>query len=184
MINLLIEECDRDLAAEPPPPLEALEAGDQRALARWITCIEADALDPAAVDALRSAARPASARRCSASPAPADRESRRLTDELIRRFRLDQEDKLSIAVLAVDPTRRQGGGALLGDRIRMNAIDAGNVFFRSLATRGPAVRDARPVRPRGGGLPRPPGSAWSSSRRLASGRVTPRSPTSPMSPST
>ena len=59
-----------------------------------------------------------------------------LTDELIRRFRLDQEDKLSIAVLAVDPTRRRGGGALLGDRIRMNAIDAPNVFFRSLATRG------------------------------------------------
>ena len=58
-----------------------------------------------------------------------------LTDELIRRFRLDQEDKLSIAVLAVDPTRRRGGGALLGDRIRMNSIAAGNVFFRSLATR-------------------------------------------------
>ncbi len=59
-----------------------------------------------------------------------------LTDELIRRFRLDHEDKLSIAVLAVDPTRRRGGGALLGDRIRMNAIDAPNVYFRSLATRG------------------------------------------------
>ena len=41
-----------------------------------------------------------------------------------------------MAVLAVDPTRRRGGGALLGDRIRMNAIDAGNIFFRSLATRG------------------------------------------------
>src|SRR5208283_2947266 len=61
-----------------------------------------------------------------------------LTDEIIRRFRLDQEDKLPIAVLAVDPTRRRGGGALLGDRIRMNAIDAPNVFFRSLATRGAA----------------------------------------------
>ena len=61
-----------------------------------------------------------------------------LTDELVRRFRLDQEDKLRIAVLAVDPTRRKGGGALLGDRIRMNAIDdrdPSQVFFRSLATR-------------------------------------------------
>ena len=47
-----------------------------------------------------------------------------LTDELVRRFRVDQEDKLRIAVLAVDPTRRKGGGALLGDRIRMNALDA------------------------------------------------------------
>ena len=45
-----------------------------------------------------------------------------LTDELVRRFRLDQEDKLRIAVLAVDPTRRRGGGALLGDRIRMNSL--------------------------------------------------------------
>ena len=59
-----------------------------------------------------------------------------LTDELVRRFRVDQEDKLRVAVLAVDPTRRRGGGALLGDRIRMNALDGGRVFFRSLATRG------------------------------------------------
>ena len=75
MINLLIEECDRDLAGDGTPPLEVLEAGDRRALARWITCIEADALDPAAVDALRSCAgrHPC---RCSASPAPVARESR------------------------------------------------------------------------------------------------------------
>ncbi|MEA3122827.1 MAG: isobutyryl-CoA mutase [Paraburkholderia sp.] len=62
-----------------------------------------------------------------------------LTDELVRRFRLDYGDALTIAVLAVDPSRRKSGGALLGDRIRMNAI--GNwgggprVFMRSLATR-------------------------------------------------
>ena len=59
-----------------------------------------------------------------------------LTDELVRRFRTDQQDKLRIAVLAVDPTRRRYGGALLGDRIRMNALDGDHVFFRSLATRG------------------------------------------------
>jgi isobutyryl-CoA mutase len=59
-----------------------------------------------------------------------------LTDELVRRLRTDQQDKLRIAVLAVDPTRRRGGGALLGDRIRMNALDTSRVFFRSLATRG------------------------------------------------
>ena len=59
-----------------------------------------------------------------------------LTDELVRRFRLDQEDKLRIAVLAIDPTRRRGGGALLGDRIRMNAVEPPQVFFRSMATRG------------------------------------------------
>ena len=59
-----------------------------------------------------------------------------LTDELIRRLRLDQQDKLRVAVLAVDPTRSRGGGALLGDRIRMSSLDGDRVFFRSLATRG------------------------------------------------
>ena len=62
-----------------------------------------------------------------------------LTDELLRRFRVDQEGKLRIAVIAVDPTRRKGGGALLGDRIRMNAIGpwqkGSRIFMRSLATR-------------------------------------------------
>ena len=59
-----------------------------------------------------------------------------LTDEVVQRLRLDQADRLRIAVLAVDPTRRKTGGALLGDRIRMNALDHPNVYMRSLATRG------------------------------------------------
>ena len=59
-----------------------------------------------------------------------------LTDELIRRFRLGQGDRLKLAIIAVDPTRRKTGGALLGDRIRMNAIDHPNIFMRSVATRG------------------------------------------------
>jgi methylmalonyl-CoA mutase len=59
-----------------------------------------------------------------------------LTDELIRRFRQDSEDSLKIAVLAIDPTRRKTGGALLGDRIRMNAIYHQNIFMRSIGTRG------------------------------------------------
>src|SRR3954466_11574582 len=58
-----------------------------------------------------------------------------LVDELIRRFRLDQDDRLRIAVRAVDPWSRKSGGALLGDRIRMNAIEGDRVFMRSLATR-------------------------------------------------
>ncbi|MCG6871068.1 MAG: cobalamin-dependent protein, partial [Gammaproteobacteria bacterium] len=58
-----------------------------------------------------------------------------LTDELIRRFRQDYGDALRIAVLAVDPTRRRSGGALLGDRIRMNSLAGERIYFRSLATR-------------------------------------------------
>ena len=46
-----------------------------------------------------------------------------LTDELIRRMRLDQDDELNIALISIDPSRRKSGGALLGDRIRMNAIN-------------------------------------------------------------
>ncbi|HEY3598496.1 MAG TPA: fused isobutyryl-CoA mutase/GTPase IcmF [Paraburkholderia sp.] len=73
-----------------------------------------------------------------------------LTDELIRRFRLDYDDALTIAVIAIDPSRRKSGGALLGDRIRMNAIGdwgAGpRVFMRSLATREASseISDALP----------------------------------------
>ena len=59
-----------------------------------------------------------------------------LTDELVRRLRVDQQDKLRVACVAIDPTRRRGGGALLGDRIRMNSLDGDRVYFRSLATRG------------------------------------------------
>ena len=58
-----------------------------------------------------------------------------LTDEIVRRFRIDSGDRVKLAVLAIDPTRRKTGGALLGDRIRMNAIYAPNVFMRSIATR-------------------------------------------------
>ncbi|MBU2864019.1 cobalamin-dependent protein [Reinekea forsetii] len=57
-----------------------------------------------------------------------------LTDELVLRFATTFPDR-KFAVLAVDPTRRRTGGALLGDRIRMNSIRQPNVFFRSMATR-------------------------------------------------
>ncbi len=57
-----------------------------------------------------------------------------LVDELVRRFLLDFADK-SVAVISVDPSKRKTGGALLGDRIRMNAIDSERVYMRSLATR-------------------------------------------------
>ncbi|MGI9301649.1 MAG: fused isobutyryl-CoA mutase/GTPase IcmF [Gammaproteobacteria bacterium] len=58
-----------------------------------------------------------------------------VTDEIVRRFRLDYDDTLKIAIIAIDPSRRKTGGALLGDRIRMNAVDSPNIFMRSVATR-------------------------------------------------
>ena len=57
-----------------------------------------------------------------------------LVDELVRRFLIDFPQK-TIGILSVDPSKRKTGGALLGDRIRMNAINSPRVYMRSLATR-------------------------------------------------
>ncbi|MBU3725238.1 MAG: methylmalonyl-CoA mutase [Burkholderiaceae bacterium] len=69
-----------------------------------------------------------------------------LTDELVLRFRIDHGDDIRIAVLSIDPSRRKSHGALLGDRIRMNAINHPNIYMRSLATRnaGSEISDALP----------------------------------------
>ncbi len=134
MINELIRECDIDLAAEPPS-LDAILTGDRRALARAITCLQAGRLPEADQTALAAAAASRTVPVLGITGTGGSGKSS-LTDELVRRLRADQQDKLRVAVLAVDPTRRRGGGALLGDRIRQNALDGDHVFFRSLATRG------------------------------------------------
>lgn len=133
MINLMVEACDVDLAAQAPATLDGLRAGDRLALARWLSVLEAGRMAPALRDELLQAAQ---ARRAPVlgitGTGGAGKSS--LTDELIRRFRLDRDEALKIAVLAADPVRRRSGGALLGDRIRMNAIEHPNLYLRSLAT--------------------------------------------------
>jgi methylmalonyl-CoA mutase len=142
MINTIVEACDVDPVAVPLTSVDEVLAGDQGALARAITALELGRLDAALLDQLRVAAAGRTVPVLGITGTGGSGKSS-LTDELVRRFRLDQEDKLRIAVLAIDPTRRRGGGALLGDRIRMNAIDPPPVLFRSLATRGAAeVPDA------------------------------------------
>jgi methylmalonyl-CoA mutase len=135
MINEVVTACDVDLAQDMPKDLNALKAGDKRVLARFITGLEAESVPAKLRDELLRAAE--------ASKAPvlgitgtggAGKSS--LTDELIRRFRLDQDDRLKIAISSIDPSRRKSGGALLGDRIRMNAIQHPNIYMRSMATRG------------------------------------------------
>jgi methylmalonyl-CoA mutase len=134
MINELIQVCDVDLTADPAPA-EAVLAGERRALARTITCLQGDRLPEDTRTALAAAAAGRSVPVLGITGTGGSGKSS-LTDELIRRLRTDQHDKLRVAVLAVDPTRRRSGGALLGDRIRMNALDGEHVYFRSLATRG------------------------------------------------
>ncbi|MGH8999873.1 MAG: fused isobutyryl-CoA mutase/GTPase IcmF [Acidimicrobiia bacterium] len=135
MINTMIRTCDVDLAADVPASLDDLYAGEQRALARVITVLEAGRMPAGLLAEIRTAAGGRTVPVLGITGTGGSGKSS-LTDELLRRFRLDQEDKLRIAVIAVDPTRRKGGGALLGDRIRMNALDSPQVYFRSLATRG------------------------------------------------
>jgi methylmalonyl-CoA mutase len=135
MVNTIIEACDIDLAADAPASADDLLAGDPRALARTVTAIQGGTLGDAVLGELRQAARRRAVPVLGVTGTGGSGKSS-LTDELVRRLRLDYDDKLRIAVVAVDPTRRRAGGALLGDRIRMNAVDGPHVFVRSLATRG------------------------------------------------
>ncbi|WP_232839711.1 methylmalonyl-CoA mutase family protein, partial [Nocardia aurea] len=136
MINKLIEECDVELPGAPAA--EAVVSGDQAALARAITLIESGRAPDDLLEALRAAGGRAPRRAPVLGITGTGGSGKSsLTDELVRRLRVDNDDKLRIAVIAIDPTRRRGGGALLGDRIRMNSLGP-QTHFRSLATRGAA----------------------------------------------
>ncbi|MBK1788669.1 fused isobutyryl-CoA mutase/GTPase IcmF [Prauserella cavernicola] len=134
MINLMVRECDSDLAVQENGSVEQLLSGDVPTLARTITRLQQEVLPPEWLARIEETARTRTVPVLGITGTGGSGKSS-LTDELVRRFRLDQEDKLRIAVLAIDPSRRKGGGALLGDRIRMNCLDRDRVFFRSLATR-------------------------------------------------
>jgi methylmalonyl-CoA mutase len=151
MIADMIQRCDMDLTQMPAQALTDLQGHGQaawRALSRTITAIEAGACPPHLHQSIATAADRSTAVVLGVTGTGGAGKSS-LTDELIRRFRLDMGDQLHIAVISIDPSRRKSGGALLGDRIRMNAInpwpksgadggqaeDGRRVFMRSLATR-------------------------------------------------
>ena len=129
MINHMLELTDFDpvetVGAASP---EAIRSGQPQALARAITMAElgkSEALDlvtPVEKAPVVGITGTGGAGKSS------------LTDELIRRYLLDFPER-RVALLCVDPSRRKSGGALLGDRIRMNAIGTDRVYMRSLATR-------------------------------------------------
>ena len=135
IINEMIETSDCGLTdISMPENLEGLRDNGYSKLARLITALDEDEL---AKDKLANISEQAAAYDKTpvlgiTGTGGAGKSS--LTDELIRRFNLELED-LKIAVIAIDPTKRKTGGALLGDRIRMNAIDHPNIYFRSIATR-------------------------------------------------
>src|SRR5258706_4642848 len=138
MINEIVAAADSDLAHALPESLSKLTDGDRfartRALARLITGLESGAV-PEKLRAQMLALAQKSTVPALGITGTGGAGKSSLTDELVRRFRLDQHDALKIAIISIDPSRRKSGGALLGDRIRMNAIEHPNVYMRSLATR-------------------------------------------------
>jgi methylmalonyl-CoA mutase len=154
MIGEMVMRCDKDLTGFAPTSVQAIQGHGEmqwRALAQLITALEnekaaGEAKGAPSADFTRLVGDiRAHAATCKTpvlgitGTGGAGKSS--LTDELIRRLRLDQGDRLRVAVISIDPSRRKSGGALLGDRIRMNAIapwgrtGEQRVFMRSLATR-------------------------------------------------
>ena len=129
MINDLVEKSDHDTPNTYADQLaEKVKTQDPRALAEAITAGEREQMDLIgfAKDAKRAPVLGIT------GTGGAGKSS--LTDELVRRFLIDQPDK-TIAIVSIDPSKRKTGGALLGDRIRMNAVYNPRVYMRSFATR-------------------------------------------------
>jgi len=135
MINDMVERCDRSPSLAIPEGegiLELLKSKDVNMIARLISLAEND------YETFTTIFRPLGKLK-GACPVlgftgtgGAGKSS--LVDELVRRFLADFEDK-TLGIISVDPSKRKTGGALLGDRIRMNAIKNDRVYMRSLATR-------------------------------------------------
>jgi len=141
MIGEMVMRCDQDLSVHAPKTLDAIQGHGEmawRALAQLITALENGKADATLVEQLRAQAAKRQVPVLGITGTGGAGKSS-LTDELIRRLRLDQGDSLRVALISIDPSRRKSGGALLGDRIRMNAIapwqHGSRVFMRSLATR-------------------------------------------------
>ncbi len=135
MVNQVIAACDTDLWEAHPTTAQAVMSGERSAVARAVTAAETGHLGEEMRSELEAAAASRQVPVLGITGTGGSGKSS-LTDELVRRIRMDQQDKLRVACVAIDPTRRRGGGALLGDRIRMNSLDGDRIYFRSLATRG------------------------------------------------
>ncbi len=124
MIGEMVMRCDHDLCSYAPANLRAIQGhtdASWRALAQWLTAVENNKANQALANEIRTQAATKNIAVIGITGTGGAGKSS-LTDELIRRLRLDQGDALRVALISIDPSRRKSGGALLGDRIRMNAI--------------------------------------------------------------
>ena len=130
MINEVVAKSDFDLSAlapqDPDAALATLKAADGRKLAQIITALENGACPEALRKKLIHAAAGLKVPTLGITGTGGAGKSS-LTDELVRRFRLDQVDNLRLAIISIEPSRKRTGGALHGDRIRMNAIEHPNI---------------------------------------------------------
>jgi isobutyryl-CoA mutase len=152
MIGEMVMRCDKDITGLAPTDLGVIQGHTEaswRALSQLLTAIEASKANPGLTQEIHAQAATKKIAVVGITGTGGAGKSS-LTDELIRRLRLDQNDSLRVAVISIDPSRRKSGGALLGDRIRMNAISpwksGQRVFMRSLATRdfGSEISQALP----------------------------------------
>ncbi len=133
MINDLVEKSDFPLGLEIPEP-ETITTSNHVSIARYISAAE-NFLEHhrEAFEVIRTRAHQSAAPVLGITGTGGSGKSS-IVDELVRRFLMDFKDK-TIGIISVDPSKRKTGGALLGDRIRMNAINNPRVYMRSLATR-------------------------------------------------
>lgn len=134
MINDVIKHCDFPIGFSLNGEAKNLDTQSIKDIARTISALEND--PESHEDLLKSVQRQNESKKIPilgiTGTGGAGKSS--LVDELVRRFVISNPDQ-KIAIVSVDPSKRKTGGALLGDRIRMNAINHPNVYMRSLATR-------------------------------------------------
>ncbi len=141
MINYMLEACDYDPIEVAKPDIKKVKERDNGQLARALTAIENEHSHVLSYQDGKLIDGDENEIEIGSKIIPligitgtggAGKSS--LTDEIVRRFLTEFED-LTIGIISVDPSKIKTGGALLGDRIRMNSIDTENVFMRSMATR-------------------------------------------------
>jgi methylmalonyl-CoA mutase len=134
MINDMIEKCDFATGKGITNEVDRLKSKDVKSIAKLISAAENFPEETKVImDKVHELAKTVDTPVLGITGTGGSGKSS-LVDELVRRFLIDFEDK-KIAIVSVDPSKRKTGGALLGDRIRMNAIKNNRVYMRSLATR-------------------------------------------------